>query len=388
MANEELPDWLKPSTPDDVLVEEPLQPDEPEWLKPTTVAEVPPPESPVIPEDEPDDSYWSDYTRWAKPIVQPTVRAGVRAAEDIYNASQEFLFFGEKAKWEDEWLGKPESAVEDIAAEMGSWVVGFVGPGGVVQKGVSTIANIPKISAKASKLLGFIGKTRKGEKTLQVGKIAAEGALKGAVADYLATDVGDVAADEAIQQRLRNTVEGAGIGAAVNLTTFGAGRLVTAQFRRLKALRKVKQAAEGKGDATQALKELKASIDEETAIKEDFLSDIKPTDDRVDPTQTVDDVIKEAEPPKVEKPEVTPKVEEPKPAVDPEIEIEDYIQKGKSLPEQVNRLVRLNVALDGQMNPKINALVESLSVFEEQAEKGVRVGLADHFNEVKNGVVE
>jgi hypothetical protein len=389
MAKEELPDWLKPSTPDDVLVEEPLQPDEPEWLQPTTVAEVPPPETPVIPQDEPDDSYWNDYTRWAKPIVQPTVRAGVRAAEDIYNASQEFLFFGEKSKWEDEWLGKPESAVEDIAAEMGSWVVGFVGPGGVVQKGVSAIANIPKISSKASKLLSFIGKTRKGEKTLQVGKIAAEGALKGAVADYLATDVGDVAADEAIQQRLRNTVEGAGIGAAVNLTTFGAGRLATAQFRRLKALRKVKQAAEGKGDATQALKELKASIDEETAIKEDFLSDIKPTDDRVDPTQSVDDVIKEAEPPKVEKPEVTPKVEEPaKPAVDPEIEIEDYIQKGKSLPEQVNRLVRLNVALDGQMNPKINALVESLSVFEEQAEKGVRVGLADHFNKVKNGVVE
>ena len=33
MAKEELPDWFKPSTPDDVLVEEPLQPNEPEWLQ-------------------------------------------------------------------------------------------------------------------------------------------------------------------------------------------------------------------------------------------------------------------------------------------------------------------------------------------------------------------
>ena len=388
MAEEEIPDWLKPSTPSETLVEEePLQEDTPEWLRPTS--EVPPPPTPVVPEDELDDSYWGRFTKWSQPIVDPTVRAGVRSAEDLYNASQEFLFFGEKAKWEDEWLGKPESAVEDIAAEMGSWVVGFVGPGGLVQKGVSTVANIPKVSSKTTKLLGLIGKTKKGEKALQVGKIAAEGAVKGAVADYLTTDVGDLEADEAIQKRLSSTVEGGILGAGVNVTTFGAGRLASAQYRRLKALRKIKRAAEGKADPTSALKELKASIDEETAIKEDFLSDIKPTDDRVDPTQTVDDLLEETAPPKVKKPEVTPKVEEPaKPTVNPELEIEEYIKQGQSLPEQVNRLVRLNVALDGQMNPKINALVQSLSDFDSKIEQGIRKGLTDQFNNVKKGVVD
>jgi len=387
MAEEELPDWLKPTTPTDTLIEgDPLQEEQPDWLTPTTAAEIPPPPTPVVPEDEPDDSYWGRFTKWTQPIVDPTVRAGVRSAEDLYNASQEFLFFGEKAKWEDEWLGKPESAVEDIAAEMGSWVVGFVGPGGLVQKGVSTVANIPKVSSKTSKLLGLIGKTKKGEKALQVGKIAAEGAVKGAVADYLTTDVGDLEADDAILERLSNTVEGAAVGSAVNLTTFGTGRLVSAQFRRLKALRKVNRAAEGKGDATSALKELKASIDEEVAIKEDFLSDIKPVDDRVDPTQTVDDIIQEAAPKKPEAPEV--KKEPKKAIVNPELEIEEYIKQGQTLPEQVNRLVRLNVGLDGEMTPKINSLVESLSDFDKQIEQGVRKGLTDQFNNVKKGVVD
>ena len=387
MAEEELPDWLKPTTPTDTLIEgDPLQEEQPDWLTPTTAAEIPPPPTPVVPEDEPDDSYWGRFTKWSQPIVDPTVRAGVRSAEDLYNASQEFLFFGEKAKWEDEWLGKPESAVEDIAAEMGSWVVGFVGPGGLVQKGVSTVANIPKVSSKTTKLLGLIGKTKKGEKALQVGKIAAEGAVKGAVADYLTTDVGDLEAEDAILERLSNTVEGAAIGAGVNLTTFGTGRLVSAQYRRLKALRKVKQAAEGKADATSALKELKDSIDEETAIKEDFLSDIKPVDDRVDPTQTVDEIIKEAAPKKPEAPEV--KKEPKKPVVNPELEIEEYIKQGQTLPEQVNRLVRLNVGLDGEMTPKINSLVENLSNFDKQIEQGVRKGLTNQFNNVKKGVVD
>ena len=387
MAEEELPDWLKPTTPTDTLIEgDPLQEEQPDWLTPTTATEISPPPTPVIPVDEPDDSYWGRFTKWTQPIVDPTVRAGVRSAEDVYNASQEFLFFGEKAKWEDEWLGKPKSAVEDIAAEMGSWVVGFVGPGGLVQKGVSTVANIPKVSSKTSKLLGLIGKTKKGEKALQVGKIAAEGAVKGAVADYLTTDVGDLEADDAILERLSNTVEGAAIGSAVNLTTFGTGRLVSAQFRRLKALRKVNRAAEGKGDATSALKELKTSIDEEVAIKEDFLSDIKPVDDRVDPTQTVDDIIQEATPKKPEAPEV--KKEPKKPIVNPELEIEEYIKQGQTLPEQVNRLVRLNVGLDGEMTPKINSLVESLSDFDKKIEQGVRKGLTDQFNSAKKGVVD
>lgn len=392
MADEEIPDWLKTGVDVGIsTVDDEVAPDVPDFLKPTELEpSLPPPPTPLEIEEEDDNSFWNRYTKWAKPIVRPTVRAGVRAAEDLYNASQEMILFGDKATWEDDWLGNPKSSVEDISAEIGSWLTSFIVPGGAVQKTLTLPAKIPQVSAKTAQLLGAIGKTRKGEVALKVGKISAEGALKGYVADYLSTDVGDLEADAAIQERLRNSTEGLAIGAGVNLTTFGAGRLATAQFRRLKALRRVKRAAEGKGDATQALKDLKASIDEETALKEDFLGDIKPTDNRVDPTQSVDDLLKEAAPPKpkVEPEEVAPRVEEPKPAVDPELEIEDYIQKGQTLPEQVNRLVRLNVALDGQMTPKINALVENLTKFDEQIEQGVRKGLGDQFNGIKKGVTE
>jgi hypothetical protein len=380
---------LKPGIDADIAtVDDAVAADIPDFLKPTELEPtLPAPPTPIEIEEEDDNSFWSNYTRWAKPVAKPLIRSGLRAADDLYNAVNERLvLYGDKSNWEDKWLGDPKSSVEDISAEIGSWLTSFIVPGGAVQKTVTLPAKIPQVSAKASQLLGFIGKTRKGEVALKVGKIGAEGALKGAVADYLATDVGDLEADAAIQERLRNTTEGAALGTAVNLTTFGAGRLATAQFRRLKALRKVKRAAEGKGDATQALKDLKASIDEETALKEDFLGDIKPTDNRVDPTQSVDDLLKEAEPPKpkVEPEEVVPKVE----AVDPELEIEDYIQKGQTLPEQVNRLVRLNVALDGQMTPKINSLVENLAKFDEQIEKGVRKGLTEQFDGIKKGITE
>ncbi len=389
MADEEIPDWLKPGIDADIAtVDDAVAADVPDFLKPTELEpSLPPPPTPIEIEEEDDNSFWSSYTSWAKPVARPLIRSGLRAADDLYNAVNERLvLYGDKSNWEDKWLGDPKSSVEDISAEIGSWLTSFIVPGGTVQKTLTLPAKIPQVSAKASQLVGLIGKTRKGEVALKVGKISAEGALKGAVADYLSTDVGDLEADAAIQERLRNTTEGAIIGAGFNLTTFGAGRLATAQFRRLKALRRVKRAAEGKGDATQALKDLKASIDEETALKEDFLGDIKPTDNRVDPTQSVDDLLKEAEPPKpkVEPEEVAPKVK----AVDPELEIEDYIQKGQTLPEQVNRLVRLNVALDGQMTPKINNLVENLAKFDEQIEKGVRKGLTEQFDGIKKGITE
>ena len=388
MADEEIPEWLQAGNNTEVLTDDILvEKDIPNYLKPTQIEPVVPPPSAFEIEEEDDNSFWNRYTKWAKPIAKPFIRSGLRAADDLYNATQEgLLLYGEKANWEHEWLGDPKSSVEDISAEIGSWITSFIVPGGAVQKTVTLPAKIPQISAKTTQLLGAIGKTRKGEVALKVGKIGAEGALKGAVADYLASDVGDLEADAAIQERLRNTTEGAALGTAVNLTTFGAGRLATAQFRRLKALRKVKRAAEGKGDATQALKDLKASIDEEASLKEDFLGDIKPTDDRVDPTQTVDDLLKEAQPPRPKAETEAPKVDKPK--VNPELEIEDYIQKGQTLPEQVNRLVKMNVALDGSMSPKINSLTEKLGKVDAQLEDGVTTGLKEQFDSVKKDVTD
>jgi len=310
-VEEELPDWLKPSMPEE---------EQPEWLQPTTVAEIPPPPTPDVPEDEPEDSYWSQFTKWvAVPAVRTLLnlqdikqadvgtagravaRAGVRSAEDLVNTANDFTNalgvtpITERVNWEEEWLGKPENAVEEIAAEMGSWITAFAGPGGVVKSVLKTFSTTTKISSKADDVIKLIGKTEKGRKALTVGRIAGEGALKGAVADFLTTDVDDVEAEEALYKRLTNTIEGAAIGAGFNLAVFGAikgakptTKFIEMYFRRAKALRAVKRASVGKGDATAALKQLKESLDEEAALKEEILTAIRPIDDRVDRI-TVDD---------------------------------------------------------------------------------------------------
>lgn len=320
----ELPDWLQPSMPEE---------EQPEWLQPTTVAEIPPPPTPDVPEDEPETSYWSQFGKWAagpavrtllnlQDIKQADVgtagravaRAGVRSAEDLVNTANDFTNalgvtpITERVNWEEEWLGKPENAVEEIAAEMGSWVTAFAGPGGVVKAGLKTFSTTTKISSKADDVIKLIGKTEKGRKALKVGRIAGEGALKGAVADFITTDVDDVEAEEALYKRLTNTIEGAAIGAGFNLGLYGAikgarpvKKYIDMYFRRAKALRAVKKSSEGKGDHTAALKQLKESLDEEAALKEEMLTAIRPIDDRVDNVPAEElrqlDVIKGVETP-------------------------------------------------------------------------------------------
>lgn len=402
---EELPDWLKPSKPlepkqaiqlpeREGAVEEEL----PDWLKADTQPQLDPPPTPAVPVDEEETSWWGNFSKWKaagrvalemQPAAKSWVRTGVRASEDLFNAVNEVVPFGQEVKWEDEWLGKPEGAVADITAEIGSWATHFFIPGAAVAKVPTVASKMPAVSSTVAKLTGLIGKTKKGEKALQVSKIALEGAGRGLVADYLATDVDDMEADAALEKRLTESYKGLAIGSALNLTTFGAGKIIGAQVNRLSALRKIKKANEGKADPVEALQALKKSVEEEVALKEDLLSNIKPVDDRVDTTQSFDDVVKSLEeptPPKPDVPKEEVKVE--KPVVDPELELEDIINRGKSLPDKIDALVRFNVALDGEMTPKINTLVESLTAFDEQIEKGVRAGLTDQYKSIQDGVVE
>lgn len=402
---EELPDWLKPSKPlepkqaiqlpeREGAVEEEL----PDWLKADTQPQLDPPPTPAVPVDEEETSWWGNFSKWKaagrvalemQPAAKSWVRTGVRASEDLFNAVNEVVPFGQEVKWEDEWLGKPEGAVADITAEIGSWATHFFIPGAAVAKVPTVASKMPAVSSTVAKLTGLIGKTKKGEKALQVSKIALEGAGRGLVADYLATDVDDMEADAALEKRLTESYKGLAIGSALNLTTFGAGKIIGAQVNRLSALRKIKKANEGKADPVEALQALKKSVEEEVALKEDLLSNIKPVDDRVDPTQSFDDVVKSLEEPTPPKPEVTKEeVKVEKPVVDPELELEDIINRGKSLPDKIDALVRFNVALDGEMTPKINTLVESLTAFDEQIEKGVRAGLTDQYKSIQDGVVE
>lgn len=296
MSEKYLRDWLNPNAP---VVEE----REREWLNPDTPVEIAPPPTPVVPEEEPEDSYWSQFSRWAGPKILPTafqsyqrskvvsdtvIRTGLRSADDMYNGIQDLSEFtgfsldAPRANWEDEWLGDPQSAVEDIAADLGSWLIGFAVPGGVAAKTVTTVGKVSKLTGKVKKVTDLIGKSKRGQAVLKAGKIASEGALKGAVADFLATDVGDLRGEEAFYKRIEDVFIGAGIGAGVNLSLVGTRKLIKWAYGKANAGRLIKNAAEGKGDPTEALNAYKKSIDEEEALKEEFLSTIRPVDDRVD----------------------------------------------------------------------------------------------------------
>lgn len=329
------------------------------------------------PEELEDDDYWNGFTSWARrqgPVTRTLGRIPVRAGEDLYNALNDYFEFSSRANWEDEIFDEPQSAVEDITAEIGSWLGTFWVPGGAVAKIATSVSKATGISKKATKLSGLISTTAKGKKAVRVGQIAAEGALRGAVADYITTDIEDHEQNLSIQRRFEATIEGGLLGAGVNLTTFGIGRHVSLAWRKLRALKKVRQASEGKADPVGALKELKKVIEDENQIKDDVLAELKPSDDLVDETDPELNKIFDEPEPKVEEPKPpvgeaakeveTPKVGEPEPPKvekDPELQIEEYIDRASSLPDQIRRMVTLEHGVATRLNPKINNLIELLN---------------------------
>jgi hypothetical protein len=85
MADEEIPDWLKPGIDADIAtVDDAVAADIPDFLKPTELEpSLPPPPTPLEIEEEDDNSFWSRYTSWAKPMARPLLRSGLRAADDL-----------------------------------------------------------------------------------------------------------------------------------------------------------------------------------------------------------------------------------------------------------------------------------------------------------------
>jgi len=332
-----------------------------------------------------DDDYWDSFTSWTKrrgDVTRTLGRIPVRATEDIYNVLNEWFEFSTRARWEDELFEEPQSAAEDITAEIGSWLGSFWVPGGAISTTVKGVSKATGLSAKTTKLTGLIAKTPKGKKAVRLAGIASEGALRGAVADYITTDIEDHEADQAFQKRLQATIEGGLLGAGVNLTTFGVGRYTGMVWRKFKALKKVRQAAEGKGDARIALKELKRVIEDENKIKDDVLTELNPKDDIVDevdpeldelfgdvkPKEDIapekkEEAFKEAE---AEAPKL--KKEEPK---SPELDIEEYINRASSLPDQIRRMVNLEKGVAERMNPKIIEMMDLLKKKDIEAVRAI-----------------
>ena len=379
MAKPEDDDWWASTAPTSVTIPQDIfnGASDDEWWE-STKPQVSHAALDPTPEEVEDDDYWNGFTSWARrqgPVTRTLGRIPVRAGEDLYNALNDYFEFSTRANWEDEIFDEPQSAVEDITAEIGSWLGTFWIPGGAAAKIATSVSKATGITKKATKLSGLISTTAKGKKAVRVGQIAAEGALRGAVADYITTDVEDLEGSLAIQRRLEATIEGGLLGAGVNLTTFGIGRHVSLAWRRFRALKRVRQASEGKADPVVALKELKKVIEDENQIKDDVLAELKPSDDLVDEADPELNKIFDEEPtPKVEEPkppveEVAKEVGEPKAAEptppkvekDPELQIEEYIDRATSLPDQIRRMVTLEHGVATRLNPKINNLIELLN---------------------------
>lgn len=341
-----------------------------------------------------DDDYWDSFTSWTKrrgDVARTLGRIPVRATEDIYNVLNEWFEFSTRARWENELFEEPQSAAEDITAEIGSWLGTFWVPGGAISKTITGVSKATGLSAKTTKLTGLITKTPKGKKAARLAGIASEGFLRGTVADYITTDIEDHEADQAIQKRLQATIEGGLLGAGINLTTFGVGRYTSMVWRKFKALKKVRQAAEGKGDARVALKELKKVIEDENKIKDDVLTELSPRDDIVDEVDPeLDELFGDVKPKEDIAPEKkeeafkkadaeAPKLkkEEPK---SPELGIEEYINRASSLPDQIRRMVNLEKGVAERMNPKI---IEMMDLLKQKDIESVRAILSTFETDVR-----
>jgi hypothetical protein len=336
---------------------------------------------------------WIDrFTSWSWNATKATgrtlARMPVRAVDDLVKTTNDLFSTGIRKSFEREWFDKPKSAVEDITADIGSYLGTFWIPGGAVVKTGKVVSKVTKVGDKAADLAKLIKTKKGGEKALRVGKIASEGALRGAVADYITTDTEDKAEEDKLKTRAQGAIEGLFLGAGINLGFSWVQRTAGVWWKKQRALKKVVKASQGKGDATVALKELDKAIKEEDALKNDITSEVNITDERLEPQKTTDELLAEAdeaverikEPVKKEEPPIVG--EPPKPPVkpkekprDPELEIEEYIMRAKTLPEQINKMAKINQSLASEMNPKISTLFKDLGQGNIDAVKKQVLGL-------------
>lgn len=219
-------------------------------------------------------------------------RMAIRPFEDLYNAANDVFGWSEKAEWDEYWFGEPVNNIEDFAASMGSYLLSYLVPGGLIAKGVVGAGKAVG-GARAAKLVSTISKTSKGRKLVKFSTIAGKGSIAGAVADYLNTDTGDEVGLDAVKARLTETWRGAIIGAGLNVGGFALKRFVTSKLNVLRAQKKVLRAAEGKGDAASAQDALAKALRESERLKGDSLDEILEMDNMAKGID-IDDPIQDA----------------------------------------------------------------------------------------------
>ena len=338
----------------------------------------------------------SSYSK-VRPVDRILKRTTVKTAEDLYNTVNEVIPLGSELNWEQEYLGKPETVVEDVTSNMLSWLVSFAVPGGAAVKGVTVVTKAPKIAKAVKTTETILESSKAGKKALQGTRIALEGFMKGAVADYIRTDVQDLEEEAKIDARLSELYEGALIGVGVNFGIAGVKKIVGTSLNKIKALKEVRKASEGKAEPEKAVQEFKKAIDEEEALKRSLEKEIDPVDEKLglkpeeikaeEPTVSVKE--QEAPKPTIEaKPAEGPKpiVGEPK-KLNPEDEIEQIIAGKENFPQQVQAMLRETVKLSNRMSPKVTDLVSSLTSLENGIQKGSVTNITTEFDKVKKSII-
>jgi len=350
-----------------------------------------------------DEAFWHPFARQVigiglsaaarvEPVDRIIKRSTLRTVDDLYNSVNEVIPLGTKIALEDQFLSDPKSTVEEVSSNMLSWIMSFAGPGGVLAGGVKLLSKASKIQKTGKALEKVIEGGELGRKALKGTKIALEGFLKGAVADYIRTDVDDLETEQAISKRFQELYEGGVYGTLLNLTTYGAGRLITSQMSKIKALKKVRMAKEGKADPKEAVEDLKKAIEEEEAVRKELEIEIDPKDKELGLEEPEAPTLETK--PKAEKPVVTEKlegdipiVEKPKPKLNPEDEIERAIQDKQDFPQQVQAMVRETRKLSNQMTPKVNGLAADLIKLDDAINAGSTVDVGKEFSNIKSKIV-
>ena len=342
------------------------------------------------------DPYTQENAPWsargaALGVGRTLGRIAIRPVEDIYNAANEVFQFGEKAEWDEALFGDPVNNAEEIASEVGSFLVTFLLPGGAIAKGVTAGAKSAGITAKTAKITSTLSKTAKGRKVLKYTAIGAEGSIAGAVADYLSSDTGDETGLDAIRTRLMDTMQGAVIGAGLNVGGHFLRRYVGNKIRILRARKGLAKAIEKGADPTREMDNLGKALKEEQKLKGDVFQETLAMENMVDDID-IDNlgkrkarVIDTPDGPKVTTPArdvediLPPPKDEVIDEVDEEIykakeELRTFMKLGQPLSDQINDLVALTKSWNSKFDPifakltaQIDALKNNLPTPEQEA---------------------
>lgn len=243
---------------------------------------------------------------WYQKSATTIGRIPVRLLDDTVNTISEFSGGRTRIDTERALLGEAEEGFEEVGAEVGSVLLGFVTAGGAVAKGVQTAGKAIKGTQRGEKFFKSFKRNVNRIERNNVGKPAGwatrlmvDGALRGGVADFITANVDEEDSIlESLNKRSEELLTGMLFGAGLNLGFGSIGKvwkeMVTFPSKQAKVVKKalketeeIKEALEEgktideiieeKGEKTAStilanITEISKDFDEVTGIKAEDLS--------------------------------------------------------------------------------------------------------------------